>query len=375
MCISAENKYMHYRSLAIIAFLLTTNTIAQAEKIPLGSKYFCVVEEGEYQLLRGKKSYTRTEANAIISGFEKNARELQMQGLADEDPRVVTSGIKLSVLAFNVGQCIDQLLQPAIASAPDFEIHDLDRAPHPAFEGIFTRFIDVFGIKVYATDDADTDKFVHVAHILAEYLDNNENGIVDNQEVVTAMRKKQAAMIVFDNPNSADYENFFENFNIPDAAANLLVVGEVHTDQIDTNSAAYEDGISNRFDATLEEVFHLITHEGYNTIYKKIFGENSKSTLGKAMDAAIANGYYNPDANSTQLEYNTKCTEYFYWVMTSMLGAQDYESRAEAISNEWSLNTRDQVQEQDPVMFELLSNPIYGLPERLPDGDYSPQMP
>ena len=65
-------------------------------------------------------------------------------------------------------------------------------------------------------------------------------------------------------------------------------------------------------------------------------------------------------------------TEYFYWALTSILGAQSYPGRAEEISNEWEAPTRNLVESKDPDVFALLTNPVYKLPSVLPDGVYSP---
>ena len=60
--------------------------------------------------------------------------------------------------------------------------------------------------------------------------------------------------------------------------------------------------------------------------------------------------------------------EYLYWSLTSMIGAQ--ETRFDEISHEWRLNTRELVEERDKTIFELLTDPQYHMPTRLPDGTY-----
>ena len=51
-----------------------------------------------------------------------------------------------------------------------------------------------------------------------------------------------------------------------------------------------------------------------------------------------------------------------------MLGAQ--ENRLNEINNEWTLNTRQKVEEIDTAIFSLLTNPTYKMPTVLPDGTY-----
>lgn len=47
---------------------------------------------------------------------------------------------------------------------------------------------------------------------------------------------------------------------------------------------------SRQFDATLEEVLHLITHVGYTNVCLGVFGEQAQSELANAID--IARGGY-----------------------------------------------------------------------------------
>jgi hypothetical protein len=63
-------------------------------------------------------------------------------------------------------------------------------------------------------------------------------------------------------------------------------------------------------------------------------------------------------------------TEYIYWAMTSILGAQ--ENRLGEISPEWDLNTADLVQKTDTSIYSLLTDPQYKFPTVLPDGTYRP---
>ena len=61
-------------------------------------------------------------------------------------------------------------------------------------------------------------------------------------------------------------------------------------------------------------------------------------------------------------------TEYHYWALTSILGAQ--ENRLSDIEQEWKLNTKAKIQEKDVAVYQLLTDPQYKFPTVLPDGTY-----
>ena len=48
----------------------------------------------------------------------------------------------------------------------------------------FSKHVVVFGIDVYATANTGDDKILHACNVLAEYLDSDEDGVPNNQDVV-----------------------------------------------------------------------------------------------------------------------------------------------------------------------------------------------
>lgn len=133
-----------------------------------------------------------------------------------------------------------------------------------------------------------------------------------------------------------------------------------------------------RFDATLEEVLHLIT-QGYKALWPEAFGFRPGSRLADAMDRArggrfmgVPSSYprgaiYSYDVRTCN--YECMAARYFYWVLTSMLGGQEF--RAGEITNEWRAITRSKVRSMDPAAFSLFSDPEFNLPKKLPDGRYA----
>lgn len=229
----------------------------------------------------------------------------------------------------------------------------------------FNRKVEVFGIPIYAVAAVEDNRLLHAANIMAQYLDNNEDGTVDNQAVLTAMQNNNAFMVMWKNESDLNID--------PPAGAEGQDLGND-----ETIPAWHTNGHTGQFDAALEEVWHIITHAGYASAYPSVFGEGAGTTLSNAMDIArggqfttIPNPY--PDGawytyDDATCDYNCMTTEYVYWAMTSMLGAQ--ENRLGEIQQEWKLNTRTKVQNMDPAVFSLLTDAQYNLPTVLPDGTY-----
>ena len=222
------------------------------------------------------------------------------------------------------------------------------------------RKVDVFGVPVYALKDVSDVKLLHAANILAQFLDNNEDGIVDNPLIVLTLINQESGIFLWAKESDA-------------GKISLQDLGDEETIPV-----WHVNGHNGRFDAALEEIWHVITHSGYSIVYPTIFGESAGSSIANAMDIArggqftsIPSSYPN-DAwysyTDATCDYNCQITEYFYWAMLSILGAQ--ENRFDEIQQEWKLNTKQLVETQDPVMYNLLTNPQYKFPTVLPDGTY-----
>lgn len=229
----------------------------------------------------------------------------------------------------------------------------------------FTRKVEVFGIKIFAVPAVTDANLLHAANVMAQYLDNDEDGTPDNQAVVDKMVEQKAFMVMWKNENDL-------NINPPAGWEGQ----DLGNDETHPSFVANEK--TGSFDATLEEVLHIITHVGYAGVYPEIFGEEIGTEISNAMDIArggqftsIPNPYpagawYTYD--DATCEYNCMVTEYIYWALTSILGAQ--ENRLNEIQQEWKLNTKDKVEMQDQGVYQLLVDPQYKFPTILPDGTY-----
>ena len=230
----------------------------------------------------------------------------------------------------------------------------------------FNRKIVVFGIDIYAVPKVDDANLLHAANVMAQYLDNDEDSIPDNQAVLDKMIEEKAYMIMWNRQSELLWltppeERTGQDLGNAETQANFVSGGKI-----------------GRFDAALEEVLHIITHAGYSKVYPDVFGENAGSLIATAMDSARGDQFTSipasyPDSawytyRDMSCGYSCQITEYTYWALTSILGAQ--ENRLDDIDNEWKLNTKDKVEAGDKTVYDLLTNPKYKLPSVLPDGSY-----
>lgn len=234
------------------------------------------------------------------------------------------------------------------------------------------RSVDVFGIKLFAAASVPDAKLLHAANVMAQYLDNNADGSPDNLAVVNKMVELQATMVMMSVES--------ELATLEAAVPNMQYAQDLRTDETLPEGIPHVAG-ANRFDATLEEVLHLITHVGYAGVYPQVFGEQTGTVIADAMDIARGGQFISTPASypagawysytDATCDYSCMVTEYIYWGLTSKLGAQS--TRATDIGDEWRLNTPALFQSGDVAAYTLFNDAQYAWPTTLPDGQYSAQ--
>lgn len=235
----------------------------------------------------------------------------------------------------------------------------------PGFSS-FTKKVVVFGIDIYAVAAVEDTKLLHAANVMAQYLDNNEDGTIDNQLVLDKMLENKAYLVMWKTENDLEVEPPEDRLG-----------QDLGNDE--TFPFFVSNGKTGEFDATLEEVLHIINNAGHSFAYPEAFGQNAGSDLANAMDIARGgqfmtvpetypkNAWYTYDDETCDYA-DCQTIEYLYWALTSMLGAQ--ENRLSEIDDEWKLNTSELVENTDTAIFSLLTNPTYKMPTILPDGSY-----
>ena len=91
-----------------------------------------------------------------------------------------------------------------------FNFQILDRHPDPKLDCIndsMDVFIDVFGVVVMATDSAPLPYVVHTAGVLAQFLDNDEDGVPDEPNVLYKLVEGNYVVPVW---SKQEEEEFFQ---------------------------------------------------------------------------------------------------------------------------------------------------------------------
>jgi len=128
---------------------------------------------------------------------------------------------------------------------------------------------------VYAVSTVSDEKVLHVAAVAAELLDNDEDGIIDDPNIETALIDNFTVMPVFQSENSSAIDDFFDNFD--DCTGAVLFRNEIDPSQ----PGHWGD------DATVEEVLHTINSCGHVEVYPALYAlQPNASELTDAMDVA-----------------------------------------------------------------------------------------
>lgn len=264
----------------------------------------------------------------------------------------------------------------------------IDLAPHPlpesgrlaVFRPLFDRHVEVFGVHVVATPSTDADKIRHAATILAEWIDNDEDGRPDDPAAHAALTEGGAFLVMPATEREMERLHRRVDFDALEGAG-------FHVGQDLYGEETFPAGpphvmAPGRFDAALEEVLHLVSN-GWVEAHPEALGYRPGSRLTDAMDLARGGRFRRvprryPEAawyhyDDRSCDYECMAAEYLYWALTSHLGGQAFPGRAEEISVEWECPTPELLAARDPAVVELLTDPTLALPRVLPDGEYRPR--
>ena len=264
---------------------------------------------------------------------------------------------------------------PLLGIAQNTVCFTIDPNPNPNDVALapFTKYVDVLGcFSIYAESTIADAKVLHAAAVAAELLDNNEDGIVDDPLIEAQLISENALMPIFSSEGSSVENTFFNNYN-GDGVSAVLYKNEIDP----TQTGHWGD------DASVEEIMHTINHVGHTNVYPAAFSMQANSSLmSSAMDVArggqfmtIPNPYpaaawYHYD--DWTCDYECMAIEYIYWALVSYMGILDDAQTAQGIANEWEPYNATLLQSMDLLMYDLITDPQYKLPQLAPDGNYCP---
>ena len=93
----------------------------------------------------------------------------------------------------------------------DLTIGAVPDGKYSEFGEYFDKYVNVFGVNIFATAAMPDDKVLHAAHVLAQYLDNDEDGSPDSAEVIDAMTSEDASMVMFASDADLESSGIFES--------------------------------------------------------------------------------------------------------------------------------------------------------------------
>jgi hypothetical protein len=233
------------------------------------------------------------------------------------------------------------------------------------FDAYFDRAVYVYGIYVVAAPEVERSKLMHAAQVTAQYLDNDADGRVDEPAVSEALADNRALLMMFDTFRDAELSGIWE-----ERALDRVWPQDLYGDE----TAPVGD-----FDASLEETLHLIHTAGYMSVWPTLVTPAPGRPLADAMDVARGGRFFDiprpyPDEawyhyDDRTCDYGCQGVEYFYWGLTTKLGAQ--ADRCREIAVEWEPCTPELLESTDLALSELLDDPSLILPSTLPDGTYT----
>ncbi len=255
---------------------------------------------------------------------------------------------------------------------------EIETNPNPESHGMkcFTKYVGVFGLGVYAESGLSDAQILHAAAVLAELLDNDEDGVADDEALLSRLQNMSAIVPMFNSEDPDDspaLEDFMNNYNGEGVSAVLFA------DEVDPSQPGHWGS-----DATVEEIMHTINHIGHVYVYPDAFGlEPNSSLLSDAMDEARGgqfrshpdnypeNAWYHYD--DTTCDYECMAIEYIYWAQVSNMEILNDTVTCDGIANEWEPCSKDLLESMDVLIYALITDPQYHLPQNAPDGEYNPQ--
>ena len=266
---------------------------------------------------------------------------------------------------------------PTSVSLPTFEI----LSEHPTLDCLntqFQMFVEVFGLYVVAPSSAPEEYVTHSANVLAQYIDNDADGLPDDSAVLEHLQRENVLVPVWE---MSTREQFNQARRRTECEDGVITVASMYYDEDQWAIGGIES--TGKWDTNLEEIWHIVSIGWYAT-YPEFFGDepSKQSKLVDAMDFARGGRFFAvPDKypdNAWYSYYDDTCDygcqlhEYFYWITMANIDALDsaLTIKCAESSDEWSICNRAELEKVDVLAFGLLNNHGFNLPTSIPNGRY-----
>jgi hypothetical protein len=170
------------------------------------------------------------------------------------------------------------------------------------FSPWYSRYVNVFGIHIVATPGSrftsdywttpfDDDTLLYAANIMAQWIDNNEDGLPDDPRIIESMINENALLYMTPTDSEPESDEFFDDWgsNRPSGYGMQFLHGE---ETVRYPSIPVPPGT--RFDACPEETQHLVNNYGHVKVYPEIFGRDPGSIMTANMERIIGGTYALP---------------------------------------------------------------------------------
>ena len=207
-------------------------------------------------------------------------------------------------------------------------------------------------VLICVTKDVSHEKLKHAAHVTAQWLDNNQDGEIDEKGLRPFLLENRPALLM--SANGLD----FLQFN---------VIEQGLGDRIGQDLSAAETAPTQGRDASQEEIHHLIFTASWVEAFPRTFSEipEDRSKLFLAWRLAEKKDFYHYDDPTCDAE--CKVVEFFYLATAAYLGSQ-----IDVAHDELFLKTRIALKQKLPEITTLIESSAYNYPRYIwPDGDYS----
>lgn len=237
-------------------------------------------------------------------------------------------------------------------------------------------FVNVFGIYVISHSSIPRKYIEHSANVVAEFIDNDADGVVDDPEVHRFLVDNNYVVPVW---TEELRERVFPSLRGTFCEDNLGWAASMYFGEDSWAFGGVREAGS--WDTNLEEIWHVLSMGWYHT-YPESFGDEPGSRLADAMDSARGgqfrtvpesypeSAWYRYDDDSC--DYYCQIHEYFYWILMANIDAlsPEYTNKCADSEDEWFLCTRAELRQVDALAYDLLNNQGFNLPTNIPEGDY-----